>query len=192
METLRAIPHDLWEQLPPAAQVSIRALEARVGALEAMVQALQAHSRALQEQRPQTSRNSARPPASDPPHSEWPPRPRSQRRRGGHPGQRGHPRPLLPGAAVDEVVVSTPEQCAHCQARFSGDAPQPWRHPVLERPPIPPVGTEYPWHHLVWATCGAVPRAPWPAGVPRGTAGPRGQAPGALYPGAYRLAKRAT
>jgi transposase len=37
-----------------------------------------------------------------------------------------------------------------------------------------------------------VPRAPWPAGVPSGTYGPRGQATGALYTGAYRLSKRTT
>jgi len=50
METPRAIPHDMWEQLPPEAQASIRALEARVEALEAMVQAFQEHNRAWQEQ----------------------------------------------------------------------------------------------------------------------------------------------
>ena len=50
METPRAIPHDMWEQLPPEAQAYMRSLEVRVEALEAMVQALQEHNRALQEQ----------------------------------------------------------------------------------------------------------------------------------------------
>ena len=50
METPRAIPHDMWEQLPPETQAYIQALEARVEALEAMVPALQEHNRALQEQ----------------------------------------------------------------------------------------------------------------------------------------------
>jgi transposase len=192
METPHAIPHDMWEQLPPEAQAYIRALETRVEALEAMVQALQEHNRALQEQLHQTSRNSSRPPSSDPPHSERPHRPRSQRRRGGQPGHPGHTRPLLPVEAVDEVVVIKPEQCAHCHAPLSGDDPKPWRHQVIEIPPITPVVTEYQWHQLVCAACGEVTRAPWPAGVPSGTYGPRVQATVSLCTGAYRLSKRTT
>jgi transposase len=192
METPRAIPHDMWEQLPPEAQVYIRALEARVGALASMVQALQEHNRALQEQLHQSSRNSSRPPSSDPPHSERPRRPRSSRRRGGQPGHPGYTRTLIPVEAVDEVVDIKPEQCRHCHASLSGDDPQPWRHQVIEIPPITPVVTEYQWHQLVCATCGEVTRAPWPAGVPSGTYGPRAQATVALYTGAYRLSKRTT
>jgi transposase len=192
METPRAIPHDMWEQLPPEAQAYIRALEVRVEALEAMVQALQEHNRALQEQLHQTSRNSSRPPSSDPPQSDRPHRPRSKRRRGGQPGHPGHTRSLLPVEAVDDVVVIKPGQCAHCHASLSGDDPKPWRHQVIEIPPITPVVTEYQWHQLVCATCGEVTRAPWPAGVPSGTYGPRVQATVALYTGSYRLSKRTT
>ena len=192
METPRAIPHDMCEQLPPEAQAYIRALEARVEALEAMLHALQEHNRALQEQLHQTSRNSSRPPASDPPQSERPHRPRSKRHRGGQPGHPGHARPLLPVEEVDEVVVIKPEQCAHCHALLAGDDPKPWRHQVIEIPPITPVVTEYQWHQLVCATCGEVTRAPWPAGVPSGTYGPRVQATVALYTGSYRLSKRTT
>jgi transposase len=192
MELPRALPHDIWEQLPPAAQAYIEELEARVEALEAMVQALHEDNRALQEQLHQTSRNSSRPPASDPPHSERPHRPRSQRRRGGQPGHPGHTRRLLPVEEVDEVVVIKPEQCTSCHAPLAGDAPTPWRHQVIEIPPITPVVTEYQWHQLVCATCGEVTRAPWPAGVPSGTYGPRVQATVALYTGSYRLSKRTT
>jgi Family of unknown function (DUF6444)/zinc-finger binding domain of transposase IS66 len=143
-----------------------------------MVQALHEHNRALQEQLHQTSRNSSRPPSSDPPHSERPHRPGSKRRRGGQPGHPGHTRPLLPVEEVDEVVVIKPEQCTYCQAPLAGDAPKPWRHQVIEIPPITPVVTEYQWHQLVCATCGEVTRAPWPAGVPSGTYGPRGNRSG--------------
>ena len=85
-----------------------------------------------------------------------------------------------------------PEQCTHCQAPLSGDDPTPWRHQVIEIPPIKPVVTEYQWHQLVCAACGEVSRAPWPAGVPSGTYGPRVQATVALCTGAYRLSKRTT
>jgi len=192
METPPAFLHESWERTPPAVQAYMRALEARVEALEAMVQALQEHNRALQEQLHQTSRNSSRPPASDPPQSERLHRPRRKRRRGGQPGHPGHTRLLLPVEEVDEVVVLKPAQCVHCQAPLSGDDRKPYRHQVIEIPPLKPVVTEYQWHQLACPACGERTRAPWPAGVPSGTYGPRVQATVALYTGAYRLSKRTT
>src|SRR5215813_11973505 len=185
METPAALPCDIWERTPPEAQAYIGTLEARVAALVAMVQA-------LQEQLHQTSRNSSRPPSSDPPLPQRPQRPRGQRRRGGQLGYPGHTRILIFVEEVDEVVVLKPAQCRHCQAPLSGDDPKPWRHQVIEIPPITPVVTEYQWHQLACPACGELTRVPWPAGVPSGTYGPRVQATVALYTGSYRLSKRTT
>jgi transposase len=185
MDRPAALPPDIWERTPPAAQTYIRALEARGAALEGMMQALQAQLK-------QTSQNSSRPPSSDPPQHPRPRRPRGQRRRGGQPGHAGHTRTLVPVEDVQEFVVLKPVHCPHCQTPFSGDDPAPWRHQVLEIPPIRPLITEYQWHQLVCAACGEVTRAPWPAGVPNGTYGPRVQAMVALCTGAYRLSKRMT
>ncbi len=157
-----------------------------------MVHSLQEQVRTLQEQLNQTSQNSSRPPSSDPPQSGRTRRPRSHRRRGGQPGHPGYTRTLLPVEDVDEVVVIKAEQCAHCQAPLVGEDRAPWRHQVIELPPIKPVVTEYQWHQLVCPTCGALTRAPWPAGVPSGTYGPRVHTMGALCTGAYRLSKRIT
>ncbi len=192
MDTHPSLPQDLWEQTPPAVQAYIGTLEARVVALEAIVHSFEEQVRTLQEQLHQTSRNSSRPPSSDPPQHERPRGPRSTRRRGGQPGHPGSTRTLIPVEEVDEVVVLKPEQCTHCHAPLRGDDPQPWRHQVIELPPIKPVVTEYQWHQLGCAACGAVTRAPWPAGVPSGTYGPRVQATVALYTGSYRLSKRTT
>jgi len=185
METLAALPRDIWERTPPEAQASIGTLEARVATLEDRV-------RTLQEQLNQSSRNSSRPPSSDPPLSQRPTRPRGQRRRGGQPGHPGQTRTLVPVEDVDEVVVLKPEQCRGCHAPLSGDDPTPFRHQVIEMPPIKPVITEYQWHQLVCPECGETTRAPWPAGVPSGTYGPRVHATVALCTGAYRLSKRTT
>ena len=106
-----------------------------------MLRTLQEQVRALQEQLTQTSRNSSRPPSSDPPQSPRPPRPRSQRRRGGQLGHRGQTRPLVPVDEVDEVGVLKPEQCSGCQAPFSGADASPFRHQVIEMPPLKPVIT---------------------------------------------------
>src|SRR5215510_12758525 len=192
MDTPTALSPDLWERTPPEAQAYIRALESRLSALEAWVQTLQEQNRALQERLHQNSRNSSRPPSSDPPQSPRPRRPRGQRRRGGQPGHPGHTRTLLPVEEVDEVVVLKPDRCSGCHALLGGDDPTPFRHQVIELPPIQSVVTEYQWHQLVCVVCGEVTRAPWPEGVPSGTYGPRVQATVALYTGAYRLSKRTT
>jgi len=93
---------------------------------------------------------------------------------------------------VDEVVVLKPDQCSGCHAPLLGDDPMPFRHQVIERPPIQPVVTEYQWHQLVCPDCGESTRAPWPQGVPSGTYGPRVHATVALCTGSYRLSKRTT
>jgi transposase len=192
MDTPPTLPHEVWERTPPEAQAYMRALEARVETLAFMVHTLQEQVRTLQEQLNQTSRNSSRPPSSDAPQHARPRRLRSHRRRGGQPGHPGHTHTLISVDEVDEVVAIKPEQCLHCQAPLSGDDPKPWRHQVIELPPIKPVVTEYQWHQLVCAASGEVTRAPWPEGVPSGTYGPRVQATVALYTGSYRLSKRTT
>jgi transposase len=192
MDTPAALSSDLWERLPPEAQAYIRALESRLSTLEARVQTLQEQNRALQERLHQTSRNSSRPPSSDPPQSPRPRRPRGPRRRGGQPGHPGHTRTLVPVEEVDEVVALKPKQCSSCHAPLSGDDASPFRHQVIEIPPIKPVITEYQWHQLPCPACGETTRAPWPAGVPSGTYGPRVHATVALCTGAYRLSKRTT
>ena len=195
MDTHPALPQELWDQTPPEIQAYIRALEARLTAfeaLEARLHALQEQVRTLEEQLKQNSRNSSRPPSSDRPQSARPKRPRSKRRRGGQPGHRGHTRMLIPVEDVDEVVVLKPDQCRGCQAPLWGDDATPFRHQVLEIPPIQPVVTEYQWHQLVCPDCGETTRAPWPKGVPSGTYGPRVHATVSLCTGSYRLSKRTT
>lgn len=192
METPAALSPDIWERTPAEAQAYIRALESRLSALEAEVQVLQEQNRALQERLNQNSRNSSRPPSSDAPQSPRPHRPRSKRRRGGQPGHAGRTRTLIPVEEVDKVVILKPEQCSVCHAALSGDDAAPFRHQVIEIPPIQPVVTEYQWHQLVCPDCGETTRAPWPEGVPSGTYGPRVHATVALCTGSYRLSKRTT
>src|SRR5438128_8392702 len=192
MDTPLTLPQELWDRLPPEVRAYIETLKGQVKTLTSMVHTLQAQVRTLQEQLNQTSRNSSRPPSSDPPQSQRPRRPRGQRRRGGQPGHPGHTRSLVPVEEVDEVVVLKPDQCRSCQAPLSGDDAAPFRHQVIEIPPIKPVITEYQWHQLPCPACGETTRAPWPAGVPSGTYGPRVHATVALCTGAYRLSKRTT
>jgi transposase len=85
-----------------------------------------------------------------------------------------------------------PERCSGCHTVLWGDDPTPFRHQVIEIPPIEPVVTEYQWHQLTCPNCGETTRSPWPTGVPSGTYGPRVQATVSLCSGSYRLSKRTT
>jgi len=195
MDTHPTFPPELWDRTPPEVQAYIRALEARLAALEELetrLHSLQAQVRTLEEQLTQTSRNSSRPPSSDPPGSPRPKHRAGQRRRGGQPGHRGHTRSLIPVEEVTAVVALKPERCDGCQAPLLGDDASPFRHQVIEIPSIRPVVTEYQWHQLVCPECGETTRAPWPEGVPSGTYGARVHATVALCTGSYRLSKRTT
>lgn len=192
MDTPPALSPELWERTPPDVQAYIQVLEARLVTVEAMVHTLQEQVRTLQEQLNHTSRHSSRPPSSDPSHLPRPRRPRGQRRRGGQPGHPGQTRTRVAVEDVDKGVVLKPAQCQGCHAPLSGADASPFRHQVIEIPPIKPVMTEYQWHQLVCTACGETTRAPWPAGVPSGTYGPRVHATVALCTGAYRLSTRTT
>jgi transposase len=192
MDTHPSLLPELWERTPPAIRAYIETLEGQVQTLTSMVHTFQEQVRTLEERLNQTSRNSSRPPSSDPPQPQRPRRPPGTRRRGGQPGHPGHTRPLVPVEEVDEVVVLKPTQCRSCQAPLSGDDASPFRHQVIEIPPIKPVITEYQWHQVTCPACGETTRAPWPEGVPSGTYGPRVHATVALCTGSYRLSKRTT
>ena len=158
-----------------------------------MVHTLQEQVRTLEERLNQTSRNSSRPPSSDPPQ---PQRPRALLGSAVGVVNRvtlAETRTLVPVDEVDEVVVLKPQQCRSCHASLAGDDASPFRHQVIEStPPIKPVITEYQWHQVTCPACGATTRAPWPDGVPSGTYGPRVHATVALCTGAYRLSKCTT
>ena len=193
MNAERPFPSELWQQIPAAVQDYIHALEARVTALEAAVQRLEATVQHLTERLQQDSRNSSRPPSTDPPQA--PKRARrepSGRRPGGQPGHDGQARALVPVEEVDVVIAVKPERCRRCQYPLQGEDAQPERHQVTEIPPIKPVVTEYQLHQLCCPACGVATRGELPVGVPAGAFGPRVQAITALCTGAYHLSKRTT
>src|SRR5215218_1895195 len=99
------LPREIWAATPCAAQALILTQRERLRDLEAR---LSRHSR-----------NSSRPPSSDPPQTPACPKaPPSGRKRGGQPGHRGACRALLPVEQVDEIVAVVPERCRHCEQPF--------------------------------------------------------------------------
>ena len=131
----------------------------------------------LRERLGQNSRNSSKPPSSDPPsYKPKPPRESKGRKRGGQPGHQGSARKLLPAEEVDRLVELKPSNCAGCGRKLRGEDPQPERHQVSEVPVVRAEVTEYRRHSLRCGQCGVVTRADWPAGVARTSFGPRAQA----------------
>src|SRR3990172_2989746 len=108
------------EQIPPgiAAEdwaATPLAMQQWVVSLLETVVALQKRVAELEERVNQTSRNSSKPPSSDPPSA--PPRPKSPpsgRKVGGQPGHPGHGRSLKLSTQVNQVVVGRPVSCERC------------------------------------------------------------------------------
>jgi transposase len=175
------IPEPLWSTVPPEAQAALRArfeiLERRIADLE--------------EKLNKNSTNSSKPPSSDPPSvKRRPTAPPSGKKRGGQPGHKHQPRPLVPPEQLRQVIECKPPQCRWCGHNLQGEDPEPIRHQVAEVPPIQPVVDEYRLHRLRCSRCGTSTCAALPPGVPTGAFGPRLRAILSVLAGAYRLGKR--
>jgi transposase len=182
------LPAELWEQLSEPLQVVITAMveyyEQRITKLEAEVREVTARLN-------QNSQNSSKPPSSDGPHvKRKPPKAASGRKPGGQPGHMPHQRALVPVDTVDTVIACKPEQCRRCREPLTGSDPQPWRHQVVELPPIQLHITEYQRHRLVCARCGITTCGGLPTGVLPSCYGPRLASIVALCTGGYRMSKR--
>jgi transposase len=186
------VPPEVWATFPLAAQAVIVALVAERASERAAREGLEARVRDLEARLRQTSSNSSRPPASDPPWGKRrPPAPPSGRRPGGQPGHTGHFRGLLPPERVDAVVDHWPVRCAGCAAPLAGAAGADYvPHQVTELPVLRAWVTEHRLHRVACAACGATTRAARPPEVPAGAYGPRLQAAVATLSGGYRLSRR--
>ncbi|HEY7427556.1 MAG TPA: transposase, partial [Gemmataceae bacterium] len=181
MSSQPPISAELWDQIPPAAQVAILAL---VQQYERQLHNLQKQVTELQQRLNQNSTNSSKPPSSDPPTlKRSPPKPPSSNKAG---GQRGHAK--AERALVDDpdaIHDCKPTVCRHCQQPLDGDNPLPLRHQVWDVPTVQPVVTEYRRHRLSCPRCGMTTCGSAPAGQD----GPRLKAACVLLTGAYRLSK---
>lgn len=151
----------------------------------------------LERELAKNSRNSSRPPSSDPPAAKKnkPARPkgRSGKQQGAQPGHEGRGRELLPSWAVDEVVEHWPAECG-CGHLFAeservavGD---PVRHQVEELPEIATVVIEHQCPRVCCPDCGRRQRATLPSEVAGSAFGPRLQAAIAVLSVRNRISRR--
>jgi transposase len=175
----------------------IKALEAkldaalvRIDVLTKRVDELTAENERLKERLGESSRNSSKPPSSDPPTVTREPKSPSGRKPGGQPGHKRHERALFPPEKVRSVTECKPERCGACQHRLRGHDPKPHRHQVAELPKIEPLVDEFRLHTLTCKRCGGQTRGELPKGIPTGAFGPTVVAVITLLLGAYGLSRR--
>jgi transposase len=166
--------------------------DARIAELEAQLKAALARIAELEAQLGRSSRNSNKPPSSDGPEVKREAKAPTGRKPGGQKGHKGNKRELVPPEKVDKTVALHPEACSRCEGALvkKEQAPAPWRHQVVEMPPVKPHVTEYQQHSGWCERCECFTQAQLPEGVPRGAFGPRLMALVALLAGQYRLSKR--
>ena len=173
----------------------IAQLKAELAGRDCVIVKLMAQVAELEEQLRRSSKNSSKPPSSDPP---WllrgPKKPPSGRKPGGQPGHKKSERAQLPPDKVDETQDIWPAYCEGCQRSLRSEArtevSEVIRHQVIELPEMRARVTEYRLHtqccpHCEWATLAKLPE-----GVATGCFGPRLTAVVALCSGVYRRSKR--
>jgi transposase len=182
-------------------------LAGRAQELAARCERLEERVRRLEEQGRSDSRNSSKPPSSDPPKSRQQRRAearakakelfradRERRQAGGQPGHRGSGRELRPDDQVDQIVDHYPDRCCGCGHRFGDDERRPsrrfGRHQVAELPEIAVVVTEHRTHRLRCPGCRTKTTAALPAEFPGSAFGPRLQAAVVTMSARNRISRR--
>jgi len=190
VSTLLAVVEEM-QQVVPQLQRQIEQQQKHINEQQKHIHEQQKRISQLAEQVGKNSRNSSKPPSSDPPHVKpAPPKKKGKRQRGGQPGHPGHGRRLRPPEDVNRFVISKPTSCRECGTLLLGQDPQPQRHQVCELPPIEPEIIEYQVHTLRCLHCGEESCADWPVGMPPGAFGPRVQAVTGTLSGRYSVSRR--
>src|SRR5712692_1819611 len=182
------LPPELWAQIPAPAPAALWMI---IDGYERRIVRLEREVAEVREQLRRNSQNSSKPPSSDGPHvKRKPPKEPSGRKPGGQPGHPVHRRTLMPVEQVSEVVACLPTHCRRCGQQVQGVDAEPWRHQVVEVPPLTPHVTEYQLHRVQCPRCGVSTCGQLPRGVGQTGYGPRLASIVALCSGAYRMSKR--
>jgi len=136
------------------------------------------------------SRNSSKPPSSDPPGmSNEQPRHR-RKKRGARNGHQPHLRELMPEKFVQKHIHLKPEACTCGSTNLEETGQEPLCHQVVDIPPIEPQVTEYVQHLFRCKDCGELIYQPLPDDVKRKHFGPGVLAMVAVLTGMLNTSKR--
>lgn len=173
-----------WEKTPASVK---RLVEKQAQ----VIKELEAQQEELLEKLNRTSKNSSSPPSKDGLDVEKKAGKKgSGKKRGGQPGHQGFGRVLYEESECEEIIDHKPEKCSGCGEKLAGEDEEPYRHQIVEIPPISPIVIEHRLHQLDCAVCGAKTRAKLPEDVCGSGYGIRVVAMVALLSSMYRHSQR--
>lgn len=185
------ISQEDWDRTPASVKKLVEEMGQRIEKLEQSYAELLATQQQLLEKINRTSKNSSSPPSGDPPNTVKQPRKgKSSKKRGGQQGHDGHSRPLYPIEQCESIIDHHPKTCSCCGEKLSGEDATPYRHQVVDIPPISPIVIEHRLHQLMCEQCGTSTRATLPIEVNPSGYGARVVAMVALLSGVYRHSQR--
>ncbi len=158
-----------------------------------MIQELRAAKELLEEKVNRNCDNSSMAPSTDlkkPAKKKEREKGEPRKKRGGQPGHPGHSRYLYPVQECQKVTDYYPQTCRCCGESLTGSDPNPYRHQVVEIPPIQLHIEEHRLHQLICSDCGQKTRATLPETVEASGYGSRVVAIVAHLSGMYRHSHR--
>lgn len=185
------IPRVDWEKTPASVQKLVEGMGEQIESLEKQLAEVLTVQQELLEKASRTSKNSSSPPSADQAgFGEKQEKKKSHKKRGGQPAHEGHSRDLYPIEKCSEVHDYRPTTSLCCGESLSGEDTNPYRHQIVEIPPIEPIVIEHRLHQLTCGRCGTETRATLPDYVNPSGYGVRAVAIVALLSGVYRNSHR--
>ena len=133
----------------------IKQLEEENAQLKQCVKKMEKRIEELERQLGMNSRNSSKPPSSDPPGMPVELSKHRHKKRGARNGHQPHLRELLPQEFVKKHIHLKPDICTCGSTNLKDTDQEPLRHQVVDIPPIEPHVTEYVQHICQCRHCGA-------------------------------------
>ncbi len=148
-----------WESTPESIQQLVIYLIRENQGFQTRVSQIEQHLR-------QNSQNSSKPPSIDRLRKKAPSEQRtSPKKRRGQPGHQGHQPKYDELSSQGGIENHIPDLCRKYGVELSGEDPAPYRHQILEIPPLLPQITERRLHQLNCPHCGTATRPKLPTGV---------------------------
>ena len=180
-----------WEKTPASIKQLVEKMGQHIKQSEKRLAELEVKYQELLEKINCTSKNSSIPPSSDPLHAEKKPeKKKSGKKRGGQPGHKGHSRFLYDVSECSSVLDHHPKTCSCCGEILLGEDANPYRHQIVEIPPINPIIVEHRLHQIECQQCGRLTRARLPQDVHPSGYGVRVVALVTVLSGLYRHSQR--
>jgi transposase len=188
---LERIPQEDWEKTPGSVRKLVMEMAVGIEQLEKQLAEVQTVQQQLVEKINRTSKNSSSPPSKDPPGlAKKQRKQKSSKKRGGQPGHDGHSRNLYAIEECSDIIDHHPTRCACCGENLKGEDAFPYRHQIVEIPPITPIVIEHRLHQLTCGRCGTSTRATLPIEINPSGYGASVVAMIALLSGVYRHSQR--